>query len=1725
MKHLLSVVLFACLAISSRGQQTYGNEWINFGQRYWAFWTANNPNGTAFEGIWKLDSATLASAGFPVTTTDARAIQVFGRERQVPIWFPGDSDSVFNGTDRIEFFVPRNDAWLDSALWDDPEHINNPYLSSIGDSIQYFITIGDPQQSLRVVDQGPGDWAALPDPEPWYWAEVFVLPNTTSYTYKRGRRDSWGGTTSWMGDGEGPSFFDWVSDGNDAPFNVNLATPFPWTDPGAPPMEVSVAVMSANAAGNLQYIDHKLAVTGGVPPYTATTDTVTWTAEKTMRLQLDIPAGGYVNGSTPVAFNIVHDLHLNESQFLAEDYPDRQALSYIKGFYPHAIGTGTFPAQFHRMRFENDGQDIRLRFTMNGEQVIWVFGDTLRRVTTQTAEGFRNCRIPYAQGSDTTHAFLTVQAAVRPVPALYPVNGTGYFNDLGSLDADSALIIVTHPSLMNGALQYAQYREAPTTPNRFNALVANVLELYQQYGGGILRHPVAIRRFVKQLTDNAAHTPQGLFLIGKATQAARFTGDPDYSGYRSNGTSVGDILARNLCLVPSMGYPPSDALLTMGLNGDHRDQVVPVGRLAARTEQQVLDYKAKVQQLEAQQQEPASWMKNILHFRGGFTQSETQQFQYILSDYEAIAEDTCFTGKVTQFVKNPDDLISQAAADSVYDLIQEGVTLMTFFAHASGGGFDISIDQPQNYEWNGRYPFFIGNSCYTGNIHQPSSASGSEQFVLPAGAGAIAFIASIDLALAQYLRLITRNFYTSFAQANYGGTIGRHIQYADSVFLQNIPQDDDINHITYLTTAQQFTLQGDPTLRMNSPLGPELEITASDVRLLPDPVTADVDSFSVEATVRNIGNACRCPEFPVAVKRQFGQGQHYAVTDSLGPDTSVTFERTLQFTLPVLADSGGAGVNSLTVDVDLEEPPTGAVDEYEDLANNSVTRQFIVVSGDIIPVDPYNFAITPDAAPLLSASTGDPFAPVRNYVFQIDTTDTYDSPVREQTMISAPGGVVSWQPQSIYTLNQVQDSLVFFWRCAVDSTGNNGYEWKEFSFQHITGRSGWGQAHHFQFKDTVANNSFDNLVHDRPGRDFDFFTGVRSRPGSVGCSGNTPSIMMAVIDPFDITPWTTLFQGTGRHLGAYNSVCNNVNRPFKAFFYRQNNPGEMAALATTLTHPDSIPDGHYLLFYTLKYIDSASVASSGVRAALAALGADSLDGGLVPDHAPFLFSTRKGDPGYGQEVWSDDLNAIINIAVFLNANGNSGTMTAPRSAEMLAWNSLHWRTVPEAPADSARIVIRTVDNTQQSELVHFTVDPAATTDSLYFADIGITGPQYPRVRLAGAYHSQLDGDPRPAQTKRWQIIGSPAPECAIDPPLGFFTHMDSLFEGEQAEVMVAVHNISDVAMDSLLMAAWVTDGSNTRHTVHWQRRAPLPVGGVLLDTIRFELQGGWGGLNALVIEANPIDTTTGIYDQREQYHFNNIAILRFETLTDRENPVLDVTFDGIHILDGDIVSAEPEVVMTLNDENTTLLFDDIADTAHIRVYLLPPGGSNETLIPFTAPDGTELMRFTPTNGPENECRIHWMPDRLSDGVYRLRVRASDISGNQSGAHDLAVRFEVINKPTITEVLNYPNPFTTSTRFVFTLTGHEVPTAMRIRIMTISGRVVREVMLDELGPLHIGRNITDYAWDGTDQFGDKLARGVYLYQVAAQLHGEDIEHRESGADAYFKKGFGKMYLLR
>ena len=274
------------------------------------------------------------------------------------------------------------------------------------------------------------------------------------------------------------------------------------------------------------------------------------------------------------------------------------------------------------------------------------------------------------------------------------------------------------------------------------------------------------------------------------------------------------------------------------------------------------------------------------------------------------------------------------------------------------------------------------------------------------------------------------------------------------------------------------------------------------------------------------------------------------------------------------------------------------------------------------------------------------------------------------------------------------------------------------------------------------------------------------------------------------------------------------------------------------------------------------------------------------------------------------------------------------------------------------------------------------------------------------------------------------------------------------------------------------------------------------------------------MEVNPKSNNGNAYDQIEQYHFNNFAQVKYTVSGDKINPLLDVTFDGVHIIDGDLVSAKPQIEIKLNDENK---FIALKDTSVFALYLKLPNDNESKRIWFGGINPYKV-NFLPANLPDNTASITMNPNFTTDGKYELLVESKDASNNKSGDFDYRINFEVINQSTITEVMNYPNPFSTSTRFVFTLTGSVIPDYFKIRIMTISGRVIREITQDELGQIRIGRNITEYAWDGKDEFGDRLANGIYFYKVFTGIEGETIEKKETQADQFFKKGYGKMVLI-
>jgi flagellar hook assembly protein FlgD len=90
-------------------------------------------------------------------------------------------------------------------------------------------------------------------------------------------------------------------------------------------------------------------------------------------------------------------------------------------------------------------------------------------------------------------------------------------------------------------------------------------------------------------------------------------------------------------------------------------------------------------------------------------------------------------------------------------------------------------------------------------------------------------------------------------------------------------------------------------------------------------------------------------------------------------------------------------------------------------------------------------------------------------------------------------------------------------------------------------------------------------------------------------------------------------------------------------------------------------------------------------------------------------------------------------------------------------------------------------------------------------------------------------------------------------------------------------------------------------------------------------------------------------------------------------------------------------------------------------------------------------------------------------------------------------------------LNYPNPFTTRTEFFFEHNQACEVLDVRIQVFTISGKVVKtidRVVYSE------GFRSSPIEWDGKDDFGDKIGKGVYVYRVHVQTpEGQKAEQFE------------------
>jgi hypothetical protein len=136
--------------------------------------------------------------------------------------------------------------------------------------------------------------------------------------------------------------------------------------------------------------------------------------------------------------------------------------------------------------------------------------------------------------------------------------------------------------------------------------------------------------------------------------------------------------------------------------------------------------------------------------------------------------------------------------------------------------------------------------------------------------------------------------------------------------------------------------------------------------------------------------------------------------------------------------------------------------------------------------------------------------------------------------------------------------------------------------------------------------------------------------------------------------------------------------------------------------------------------------------------------------------------------------------------------------------------------------------------------------------------------------------------------------------------------------------------------------------------------------------------------------------------------------------------------------------------------------------------------------------------------VRFQLPELDPGPHTLKIKAWDVLNN---SNEVALDFTVARdeKLELSHVLNYPNPFTTRTQFWFEHNKPGQDLQVSLQIFTLSGRIIKMIKGTINTP---GNRSNDLEWDGRDEYGDKVGKGVYFYKLSVtapgQLKKEKIE---------------------
>ena len=1321
--------------------------------------------------------------------------------------------------------------------------------------------------------------------------------------------------------------------------------------------------------------------------------------------------------------------------------------------------------------------------------------------------------------------FLTVDSIKFDSPSNLKSTGNG-----------SDYIIITHPNFKNIAEGLKSIRSVnfpDTSISNPRIFIADVQDIYDEFSDGLIS-PEAIKSFIKYAFENwVIPAPSYIVLLGDMSY--------DYREILSD--SRPNFIPSIPYFTQEYGQTASDNMF-VAVAGTDVTPDLAIGRLSIEN---VAEGAVLLEKLSTYPSDNSkAWKQNVLLFASGISLADEISFGF--NDASELLENNFLTpnGYTTSKVyRYPSKTIHepfQGDGPKIREKINEGGVFVNYYGHGGGYQWDLIFTNDDIYllENEGRLPFISSTTCYT--AHFDNQDVFGEQFNKVPGKGCIGFFGSAGLTYWQIGKEINQKLFGQIFHFQEFIT-GKAILKAKSQVSGGG---------AYGNQVALLTLLGDPVFKLALPSFPDFEIKPSGIKINPaNPLVGD--TVKVQVSIRNFGRVLLNDSVSVELIATSNDTSYSVGINRISSFTA--YDSTSFKWIPTTGGLFELKVNINNIDIIPEE------DYTDNTASNLFVIYNIGEPNIVKPVDAFSSESKFD---FVLVDIGYFIDLPLVYYIEIDTSSSFQNPIIQSESLTSIDGIIKWSPQVIQSGVYFWRTRVFdgenYGRWSNIRSFSVGSYTKKGYYAHDNILKTF-DTYNINFSETHKSLLLNTeLIEPRPSNktfieQFDF-TNIAYSDSFKASTMTTDGtyLYIGTSQYFAYNPdsnpdgLSRIYRiGTGLNgtiQGEYYGYLPNFNTQIlNQIFYHSDgyiyvatkNPYQLLKVDKTTGDTTSIyltagllrwedagikegaffvkSDGNFI--YNLTLFDSLGRTKYVLRTLDPNNGWTLVKPDIILDgnsyipgfsdffvYENFIYPTdywqnamrriRVNDGYYEEEWvtylpfknfyswcydWNNNLLYSVTFRPFANLKtrfykflGNytdaEGTITTKEIGPANKWNNLKINL--ENSSQTGNYTVNLLGFNSSNKIW----DTLAVTipDSLDLSNISTV--DYNLLKMSFTLSDSSFGASEPMKLRSVEIDYDMLPEVMLTKK-NINVSPDSILQGFQTELTLNIQNISSTSVNDVNVKFYINNSDTAFYSQNVMINADSLTTikhNINTDNILFE--------NNLRIFAFPIHPTLFTFNDRTEHDF---FVSR-----DSVKPNFTITFDDKELIDGDIISSEPTVVMTVEDNSPLPITQN-----HFSIQL--------DNIPLSFYDVNDSLKYDYTPYPNSKAVVTWTP-KLEDGSHTLTVFVKDSSGNPFNSSQMVYRFNVFNNPDLLQVYNYPNPFKDKTDFTFEVRGVIPPEELKIKIFTVAGRLIKEIVLPG-SSLQIGFN--RIPWDGLDQDGDEIANGVYFYKIISK-HGNEVK---------------------